>query len=124
MLGVVARSCWFLDSFYVDGWSIHRTLDIHCCCIYFFVSTVWVDIHFVWIYLVRFMSPQFFFFFFYFFYFFNNIYEHLIRTEIYPNFVEISSIPFLCHCALALSKEKIFTPFLKSLILTSEMINS
>jgi len=56
-LVAVARSCWSLDSFRVDGLSIHRLLDIHRCCFYFFVSPVWVDIHFVWIDWVRFMSP-------------------------------------------------------------------
>lgn len=47
MLVVVARSCRFLDPFRVDSWSTHHKLDIHRCCFYFFVSSGWIDIHFV-----------------------------------------------------------------------------
>jgi len=63
MLVDVARSCWFLDPFRVDDWSIHRKLDIHRCCVYLFVSPDWVGLHFVWIDWARFMSPSSFFFF-------------------------------------------------------------
>jgi len=74
-LVVVTRSYWFLDSSRVDGLSTHRLLDIHLCCFYFFVLPVWVDIHFVWIDRVRFMSPSSFLYLF--FPFFNNIYKCL-----------------------------------------------
>jgi len=57
MLVAIERSCWFLDPFRVDGWSIHRALDIHWFCFYFFVSPDLVGLHFVWMDWVKFMSP-------------------------------------------------------------------
>ena len=65
--------------------------------------------HFPWLgrvtlcvdYWVRFMSPRYFLYLF--FLFFNNIYEHLARTGICKTSqLGVSSIPFLCWCALAL----------------------
>jgi len=107
MLVVVARSCWFLDPLRDDALSIHRLLDIHWRCFYFFVSPDWVGIHFVWIDWVRFMSPQFYFIFI--FPFFNNIYEHLTYTGIYKTFqlLDRFSIPFICFGLLPYQKKKL-----------------
>jgi len=106
MLVVVARSCWFLDPSCVDGWSIHHTLDIHRCCYFFFVSPVWVGIHFVWIDWVRFMSPQFLLYLF--LPFFNNIYiwtpDIDWNLQNIPTLIGLSSAPLLCHWLLPYKK--------------------
>jgi len=60
MLVAVAGSCWLLDPFRVDDLSIHRMLEIHWCCFYFFVSPNWVDLHFVWIDWLGLCPPSYF----------------------------------------------------------------
>ena len=94
MIVVVARSCWFLDPFCVDGWSIHRKLDIHRCCFYFFVSPDWVDLHFVWIDWVRFVSPNSFLYLFFPFLIIYMSTWHRLEFASHSNSVGLSSTPF------------------------------
>jgi len=105
MLVVVARSCWFLDPFRVNGWSIHRTLDINLCCFYFFVSPDWVGIHFVCGLIGLGLCPPVLFVFIFSFYIYIYIYMntwHRLKSARHSNSVGLSSIPFLCHWTLAL----------------------